>query len=257
MAILYQLAGNVATLTLNRPEVYNALNRELLNQLREHLLSIRHDRSIRAVIITGYGDKSFCSGADLKERKSMSELEVRQYIELIRNTFTMIENLPQPVIASINGLALGGGTELALACDLRIIEETAILGLTEASLGIIPGAGGTQRLPRLVGMGIAKELIFSARKVGAIEALRIGLVNRVSSKEDLANDTIKWANEIANNAPLALIQAKWAMNQGIEVSLDKALEMESMAYQLLIPTKDRKEGLVAFAEKRKPNYIGE
>lgn len=257
MPILYEQTGNVAILTLNRPEVYNAVNRESLASLRAYLQQIRHDKHIRVVIITGSGDKAFCSGADLKERKTMSEIEVRQYIENIRDTFTMIESLPQPVIASINGLALGGGTELAMACDLRIIAEMGSMGLTETSLGIIPGAGGTQRLPRIVGIGIAKELIFSGRKIGAVEAQRIGLVNRVSSNEELMRDTVAWAEEIAANAPIALAQAKKAINQGIEVTLSSGLEIESMAYQVLIPTKDRQEGLKAFAEKRKPNYIGE
>ncbi len=257
MSIIYRQTGNVAILTLNRPEVYNALDRDLLSSLRAKLSEIQFDKQVRAVVITGSGDKAFCSGADLKERKTMSELEVRKYIENIRDTFTMIESLPQPVIASINGLALGGGTELALACDLRIISETAAMGLTETSLGIIPGAGGTQRLPRIVGIGIAKELIFSARKIGAIEAERIGLVNRVSSKEELDKDTLTWAEEIAQNAPIALAQAKLAINQGKEVTLSAGLEIESMAYQVLIPTKDRLEGLTAFAEKRKPRYIGE
>lgn len=257
MSILFEQKGHVAVLTLNRPEVYNAINRELLATLRTSLSQIRQDKKIRVVVITGSGDKAFCSGADLKERKTMSELEVRQYIENIRDTFTMIEALPQPVIASINGLALGGGTELALACDLRIISETGAMGLTETALGIIPGAGGTQRLPRIVGIGIAKELIYTARKIGAIEAERIGLVNRVSSNEELLQDTLAWAEDIAANGPIALAQAKKAINQGIEVTLSAGLEIESMAYQVLIPTKDRQEGLTAFAEKRKPKYIGE
>lgn len=257
MSILYEQQGNVAILTLHRPESYNALNREMLHSLRDHIDKIRHDRNTRVVIITGSGMKAFCSGADLKERKTMTEAEVRQYIELIRDTFTRIESMPQPVIAVINGIALGGGTELALACDLRIIADSALMGLTETSLGIIPGAGGTQRLPRIVGVGVAKELIYSARKIAATEALQIGLVNRVSSADALLSDALTFAAKIAENAPLALAQAKKAINEGIEVSLDIGLEIESMAYQVLIPTQDRKEGLVAFAEKRKPRYVGE
>lgn len=257
MSILFDHKGNVAIIKLNRPEVYNALNRELLKQLQNYVKEIQFDRSIRVVVITGSGTKAFCSGADLKERKTMTEQEVREYIETIRDTFTMIENLPQPVIAAINGIALGGGTELALACDLRIMADHAVMGLTETSLGIIPGAGGTQRLPRLVGVGVAKELIFSARKVGAQEAKQIGLVNKVTSQEDLEQETLRWASEIAENAPLALIQAKRAINQGMEVSIDVGLKIESLAYEQLIPTRDRQEGLLAFAEKRKPNYIGE
>lgn len=257
MSILFDRIGHVAVLRLNRPEVYNALNRELLHDLQKYVKEIQFDRSIRVVVITGSGSKAFCSGADLKERKTMSEQEVRQYIETIRDTFTMIENLPQPVIAAINGVALGGGTELALACDLRIMADHAMMGLTETSLGIIPGAGGTQRLPRLVGIGVAKELIYSARKVSAEEAKQIGLVNKVVALEALEQEAIRWADEIAENAPLALIQAKKAINQGMQVSIDIGLKIESLAYEQLIPTRDRQEGLQAFAEKRKPNYTGE
>jgi len=257
MSVLFKQEGKVGLLILNRPEVFNAVDRSLLQSMRDLLAEIRSNRDIRVVVITGSGNKAFCSGADLKERKTMSHQEVQAFINNIRETFTMIEHLPQPVIAAINGIALGGGTELALACDLRIMAENAAMGLTETSLGIIPGAGGTQRLPRIVGKGVAKDLIFSARRVGAEEALRIGLVNRVSVQSELLDQAISWANEIAQNAPIALAQAKWAINQGMEVNLAAGLELESMAYQVLIPTKDRIEGLQAFAEKRKPNYIGE
>jgi len=257
MSVLFKQEGKVGLLILNRPEVFNAVDRSLLQSMRDLLAEIRSNRDIRVVVITGSGDKAFCSGADLKERKTMSHQEVQAFINNIRETFTMIEHLPQPVIAAINGIALGGGTELALACDLRIMAENAAMGLTETSLGIIPGAGGTQRLPRIVGKGVAKDLIFSARRVGAEEAVRIGLVNRVSVQSELLDQAISWANEIAQNAPIALAQAKWAINQGMEVNLAAGLELESMAYQVLIPTKDRIEGLQAFAEKRKPNYIGE
>ncbi|TGV18331.1 enoyl-CoA hydratase, partial [Mesorhizobium sp. M00.F.Ca.ET.186.01.1.1] len=171
--------------------------------------------------------------------------------------FSELEKLQKPVIAALNGLALGGGTELALACDLRIMSEQAQMGLTETSLGIIPGAGGTQRLPRLVGKGIAKELIFTARRIFPAEALAIGLVNRVVPHDQLMNVSMELAAQIASNAPLALAQAKFAIDCGSEVELATGLMMESNAYQLLVPTKDRLEGLAAFAEKRKPIYRGE
>ncbi|ELK40883.1 hypothetical protein D478_16429 [Brevibacillus agri BAB-2500] len=187
----------------------------------------------------------------------MSPEQVEHYIRTIRDTFSELEKLPKPVIAAINGLALGGGTELALACDLRIMSDQAQMGLTETSLGIIPGAGGTQRLPRLVGKGIAKELIFTARRVQPDEALSIGLVNRVVPAEQLMGAALEMAAQIANNAPLALAQAKFAIDCGGEVELGAGLLIESNAYQLLVPTKDRLEGLAAFAEKRKPNYRGE
>jgi len=215
------------------------------------------DAEIRVVIVTGAGEKAFCSGADLKERSTMPQSQVQEYIRTIRDTFSELEKLPKPVIAAINGLALGGGTELALSCDIRVMSDTAQMGLTETSLGIIPGAGGTQRLPRLVGKGIAKELIFTARRVHPEEALSIGLVNRVVPLDQLMATSLSLAHSIAANAPLALAQAKYAIDCGMEIDLASGLMVESNAYQLLVPTKDRLEGLQAFKEKRKPVYRGE
>ncbi|MDR4999140.1 enoyl-CoA hydratase-related protein [Brevibacillus parabrevis] len=257
MTISYRKDGLVGVVTLDRPDVFNCLNLETLTELRKLIAELACDRSTRVVIVTGAGDKAFCSGADLKERRGMSPEQVEVYIRTIRDTFSELEKLQKPVIAALNGLALGGGTELALACDLRIMSEQAKMGLTETSLGIIPGAGGTQRLPRLVGKGIAKELIFTARRVFPAEALAIGLVNRVVPHEQLMNVSMELAAQIASNAPLALAQAKFAIDCGSEVELATGLMMESNAYQLLVPTKDRLEGLAAFAEKRKPIYRGE
>jgi enoyl-CoA hydratase/carnithine racemase len=244
-------------LTIRRPEVHNCLNTATLLQLREHIGRIAVDREIRVVIVTGEGEKAFCAGADLKERSTMTDQQVRHFIRTIRDTFSELERLPQPVIAAINGAALGGGTELALACDLRVASETARLGLTETALGIIPGAGGTQRLPRLIGRAKAKELIFTARRITAAEALEIGLVNRVVPPDQLLQAVSHLAEEIAANAPLALAQAKHAIDCGVEVDLASGLAIESQAYQVLIPTKDRLEGLAAFREKRPPIYRGE
>ncbi len=257
MTVTLRKEGFVGVLTLERPDVFNCLNLDTLVTLRGRIADIALDREIRAVIVTGSGDKAFCTGADLKERRNMSPQQVQVYIRTIRDTFTELEKLPKPVIAAVNGLALGGGTELALACDLRIMSENAQMGLTETALGIIPGAGGTQRLPRLVGKGIAKELIFSARRVLPEEAWRIGLVNRVVAAEKLMENAYELAEEIAANAPLALAQAKFAIDCGLEVDLASGLQVESNAYQLLIPTKDRLEGLEAFQQKRKPAYRGE
>lgn len=257
MTVTLRKEGLIGVLEIERPDVFNCLNLDTLVTLRGLIADISLDRDIRAVIVTGSGDKAFCSGADLKERRTMSEQQVQVYIRTIRDTFTELEKLPKPVIAAINGLALGGGTELALACDLRIMSETAQMGLTETALGIIPGAGGTQRLPRLVGKGIAKELIFSARRVLPEEAWRIGLVNRVVPAEQLMSDAYALAERIVANAPLALAQAKFAIDCGLEVDLASGLQVESNAYQLLIPTKDRLEGLEAFQQKRKPAYRGE
>lgn len=257
MSVSLQKEGMICLLTVDRPDVYNCLNLETLQTLRRLIAEIALDKDIRVVIVTGAGDKAFCSGADLKERRTMSEQQVQLYIRTIRDAFSELEKLPKPVIAAINGLALGGGTELALACDLRVMSETAQMGLTETALGIIPGAGGTQRLPRLVGKGVAKELIFSARRVLPQEALAIGLVNRVVPADQLMESTLSLAQDIAANAPIALAQAKFAIDCGLEVDLASGLQIESNAYQLLIPTKDRLEGLEAFKEKRKPVYRGE
>jgi enoyl-CoA hydratase/carnithine racemase len=257
MSVLLRKEGAVGVLTLNRPEVYNCLNLETLFTLRRLIAEIDADREIRAVVVTGAGEKAFCSGADLKERRTMTELQVQLYIRTIRDTFSELERLPKPVIAAINGVALGGGTELALACDLRVMSETARMGLTETSLGIIPGAGGTQRLPRLIGKGKAKELIFTARRVNAEEALAIGLVNRTVPRDQVMTSALQLAEEIAANAPLALAQAKFAIDYGMEADLATGLAIESSAYQVLIPTRDRLEGLEAFREKRKPVYRGE
>jgi enoyl-CoA hydratase/carnithine racemase len=257
LSIRMHVEDQVAVLTINRPEVYNCLNLATLQDLRKAIEEISFQKDIRCVIVTGEGEKAFCAGADLKERKGMSPIQVQQYIHTIRDTFTALERLPKPVIAAINGVALGGGTELALACDIRVMAQNAVMGLTETSLGIIPGAGGTQRLTRLVGKGKAKELIFTARKIGPEEAREIGLVNRVAPAGEAMNEAREMAALIAANAPIALAQAKYAIDFGAEVDLATGLAIESNAYQVLIPTKDRLEGLQAFAEKRKPIYKGE
>ena len=246
----------VLTLTLNRPEVMNSLNFELLHRLREQVDQVRHRRDVRAVVVTGAGDKAFCSGADLKERAGLPPEKVKEFIFTIRNLFTAIEQLGMPVIAAVNGVALGGGTELALACDIRIASATANMGLTETRLAIIPGAGGTQRLPRLIGRGKAKELIFTGRRVEAAEALQIGLVNRVVPPEALMDECRRMAAMICETGPIAIEQAKYAINYGLETDLATGLAIESNAYWVCIPTEDRLEGLAAFREKRKPVYKG-
>jgi enoyl-CoA hydratase/carnithine racemase len=255
--VLWEKREGISILTLNRPEMFNALNREILKELSRVADELVHDRETRVVVITGAGEKAFCSGADLKERRTFTEEDVRRFIYLIRETFTKIERLPKPVIAAINGIAFGGGTELALACDLRIAEESAQMGLTEVSLGIIPGAGGTQRLPRLIGKAKAKELIFTAKRLTAAEAYELGLVNKVVEKGKALEEALALAERIKENAPLAVAAAKFAIDQGFETDLQTGLLIETKAYETLIPTKDRLEGLAAFAEKRKPQYRGE
>jgi enoyl-CoA hydratase/carnithine racemase len=252
----------IQILTLNRPEAMNCFNFDLLEALTDAIREANFDTDLRCIIITGApgGDpkkSAFSTGADLKERRSMTPDQVRRYIFTIRNTFTAVEQVRVPVIAAINGFAFGGGIELSLACDLRIASVSAIMGLTETSLAIIPGAGGTQRLPRIVGIAKAKELIYTARRIDAATALAIGLVNRVVESGELMTAALDLAREITKNGPIGVAQAKFAINCGMETSLGVALPLESKAYEVTIPTKDRLEALEAFAEKRKPIFRGE
>jgi enoyl-CoA hydratase/carnithine racemase len=246
----------VVVLTLNRPDVMNSFNFGMLRALKKRIEAIHFDPEVRVVIIGGAGEKAFCAGADLKERATYSEQQVREFIFTIRNLFTFIEYLNKPVIAAVNGIALGGGTELALACDIRIASQAATMGLTETRLAIIPGAGGTQRLPRLVGRGKAKELIFTGRRVDAQEALQIGLVNKTCPPEALMDECKAMAAMICETGPIAIQQAKYAINYGLETDLHTGLAIESNAYWVTIPSEDRLEGLAAFREKRKPVYKG-
>jgi enoyl-CoA hydratase/carnithine racemase len=247
----------IARVILNRPEVMNAFNFELLNALKNGISELESQKEIRVIIITGAGDRAFSAGADLKEREGMNDEQVKEFIISIRDLFTSIESLSKPVIAAVNGIALGGGTELALASDIRIASTNASMGLTETRLAIIPGGGGTQRLPRLIGRGKAKELIFTGRRVGAEEALEIGLVNMICAPKDLLDECHKMAAMICKTGPIAIQQAKFAINKGIEADLHTGLAIESDAYWSTIPTKDRLEGLAAFREKRPPVYKGE
>jgi enoyl-CoA hydratase/carnithine racemase len=248
--------SGILTLTLNRPDIMNSLNFSLLHALRDRIKAVRFRNDVRVVIITGSGERAFCAGADLKERATLQPEQVKEFIFTIRNLFTSIEQLNKPVIAAVNGIALGGGTELALASDIRIASNTASMGLTETRLAIIPGAGGTQRLPRLVGKGKAKELIFTGQRLDAQEALKIGLVNKICDQKDLWDECKKMADMICETGPIAIEQAKYAINYGMETDIQTGLAIESNAYWVCIPTEDRLEGLAAFKEKRKPVYRG-
>ncbi|MBW1989223.1 MAG: enoyl-CoA hydratase [Deltaproteobacteria bacterium] len=254
--VLSERKEKAVILTLNRPDQRNAFDFAMLRALKEEVDAVRFDADVRVVIITGAGDKAFCAGADLKERATLTETQVREFIFTIRNLFSDIENLPKPVIAAVNGAAFGGGTELALACDIRIAADTATLGLTETRLAIIPGAGGTQRLPRLIGRGKAKELIFTGARVPAEEALKIGMVERVVPAGKLLDEALSLAGDICRGGPIAIAQAKYAINHGLETDIATGLAIESNAYWITIPTEDRLEGLAAFREKRKPVYKG-
>ncbi len=263
--LLVEKEAPIAFLKLNRLKVHNCLNTELLKALQSACRELAQDKEIRVIIVCGAGSKVFCAGADLSERKGMTEGQTLDYLNLIQSIMLAIEQMPQVVIAALNGSAFGGGTELALACDLRIMAEDAVLRLTEVRLGIIPGAGGTQRLSRLIGKSRAKEMILTARAMGALEAFNIGLVHKVvaAAQKDapentqLINQARAWAKEIAAAAPLALKAAKYAIDNGFDRDLTAGLALETKAYLQLLNTKDRLEGLSAFAEKRDPVYRGE
>ncbi|WP_203340972.1 enoyl-CoA hydratase-related protein [Planococcus beijingensis] len=254
--IHYEQRNNLAFITLNRPEAMNAFNYDMLLELGQVAEAIRINPDIRVVVFTGAGEKAFSVGADLKERKTMTDDLVKRNIFKIGEVFSTIENLPQPTIAMMNGFAFGGGMELALACDFRIAADDTLLGLTETSLGIIPGAGGTQRLPRLIGEAKAMELILTARRLTSAEALEYGLVTRLATRGQLADVTGAFADSILANGPIALQQAKFAIKNGMNTDLQTGLQIERKAYEITIPTEDRVEALAAFGEKRKPVFKG-
>jgi len=249
--------GDLVWLTIQRPEVMNCLSFPVLRRLRTLLEELREDLSLRCILFTGAGEKAFCAGADLKERRTMPEERVPAFVKNIRGLMDDVEALPQPTIAVIGGFAFGGGTELALACDLRIAADHALLGLTETSLAIIPGAGGTQRLPRLIGKSRAKDLILTARRIDAAEAERIGLVNRVCKGSELRERALELAQAIAANGPVAVRAAKDAIDQGVELPVEQGLEHEARCYERVLGTSDRLEALAAFAARRKPVFRGE
>jgi enoyl-CoA hydratase/carnithine racemase len=248
---------NVCTLKICRGKSLNAINRQLLRDLSQELESIALAPTIRALIITAEGETAFCAGADLKERKGMTLDETREFVTTIGPVFRQLELVPIPTIAVMNGVAFGGGLELALACDFRIAVASARMGLTECQLGIIPGAGGTQRLPRLIGPSKAAEMILTAKVVDAYMAVELGLINyvehSVNSALDRAYDII---SGIKKCAPLSVRAAKSAMQKGADMSMDDALKEEFRNYETLIESEDRVEGLRAFAEKRRPQFMG-
>ncbi len=247
----------LALLGLDRPEAKNALGRRLMDEFREALAELRFDPAVRVVVLHSLVPGVFCAGADLKERATMAPPEVGAFVHGLRAGFTELEDLPVPVIAALEGAAFGGGLELALAADLRVAGADAKMGLVETSLAIIPGAGGTQRLPRLIGRSKAKELIFTGRRIDAAEAGRLGLVDRVVPAGGALDGALALAREILPNGPVALRMAKLAVNRGLELDRDSGLAFEQACYAQVIPTKDRLEGLAAFREKRRPRSKGE
>ncbi|NBD11198.1 MULTISPECIES: enoyl-CoA hydratase-related protein [Corallococcus] len=248
--------GAIEIWTIDGESRRNAISRAMLQELGQLVDRVSASRAVRAVILTGAGDKAFCAGADLKERAGMAEPEVRAFLDGLRKTFRAIEKSDCVFIAAINGAAFGGGTELALSCDLRVASPATELGLTEVKLGIIPGGGGTQRLARLIGPGRAKDLILTARRVNAAEAFSIGLVNRLAPEGHLLEVAFQLAEAVVENAPVAVATAKHAIDEGTGLELDDALALELKKYEEVLKTEDRLEGLRAFAEKRPPVYKG-
>jgi enoyl-CoA hydratase/carnithine racemase len=254
--ILANIENFIATVTINRAEALNAFNYETLCELGETVESLRTNREVRVIVFRGAGDKAFSVGADLKERKTLTEEQVRRNVYKIGDVFHSIEKLPQPTIAAMNGHAFGGGMELALACDFRIAAKDAMMGLTETSLAIIPGAGGTQRLPRLIGEAKALELILTAKRFSGEEAVSYGVATKAVEKEKVMDAAMELADAILANGPIAVQQAKYAVKTGMNADLNTGLEIERKAYEITIPTEDRLEALQAFSEKRKPVYQG-
>jgi enoyl-CoA hydratase len=254
--ILLEVNNHVAVVTINRADSLNAFNYETLLELQTKVEEIRTNPVVRAVIFIGAGDKAFSVGADLKERKTLSDEKVKRNLYKINEVFTAIDTLPQPTIAAINGFAFGGGMELALACDFRFAARDALMGLTETSLAIIPGAGGTQRLPRLIGQAKALELILTARRLSSDEAFSFGLLTNVVERKNLLEECIIFCSQLLANGPIALQQAKFAIKNGMNTDLNTGLQIERKAYEVTLPTEDRIEALQAFAEKRKPNFKG-
>jgi enoyl-CoA hydratase/carnithine racemase len=249
--------GRIAWLTLERPEAANALSKALVGDLAATLQAFLHEEEpLPVLVVTGAGEKAFCAGADLKERRAMSLDETRAFLRELNATVDALASYPQPVIAALNGAAHGGGLELALACDIRIAAQGIEVGLPEVRLGIIPGAGGTQRLSRLCGVAVAKELILTGRRIDAGRAQTLGLVSAVVPPAELRAEALRWATELATAGPLAAAQAKAAIDGGLGLSLAEALLIERQAYEVVLTSEDRNEGLRAFAEKRKPNFTG-
>lgn len=254
--LIYEKKDNIGVLTINRPEKLNALSNELIEELERFLDDVENDEELRVLVITGAGEKAFVAGADIQELVDRDALLGRKVSRTRQEIFSRIENLPIPVIASVNGYALGGGLELALACSIRICSDRAQFGAPEVKLGIIPGDGGTQRLPRLVGLGRAMEMVLTGDFIDAQEAYRIGLVNQVISHDELMEKAMGLAQKIAKRPPLAVRYAKEAVNRSQEGDTTSGYALESYLHALTCTTEDKKEGVQAFLEKRKGKFMG-
>ncbi len=252
---LYEKREGIATITINRPKV-NALNKQAIQEISARLDDAEQDEEVKVVVVTGAGDRAFCAGLDLNAARGMHAVEAMNFTVFGQRLTKKIEELRKPVIAAINGYALGGGLELAMSCDLRIASENAKLGQTELNVGLIPGWGGTQRLPRLVGRGIAKELIFTGKMIDAKTAKQLGLLSAVVPPDKLKSAVTDLANELMTKPPVGLQMTKQLINNSIEMDLTKGLLQEAEAFGVIVSTEDFNEGVAAFLEKRKPKYKG-
>jgi len=253
--IILEKEEKLAVLYINRPKAMNALNKDTLLEIKDAVTAVNDDPAVELLIITGSGDKSFVAGADIAFMQNLSAMEAREFGALGQKAFRLIEAMEKPVIAAVNGFALGGGCELAMCCDFRIAASNAKFGQPEVGLGITPGFGGTQRLPRLVGPGMAKQLLYTADVINADEAFRIGLVNKVVQPEELLPEVKKIAGRILSKGQLAVRLSKAAANEGMQTDIDRAMSIEADAFGLCFATQDQKEGMTAFLEKRKANFI--
>ena len=251
-----EVSEGIGTLQINRPKALNAINEQVLKDLVGVAHEINGNGGIKVVILTGAGDKAFVAGADISAMKELSALEAKKFVDLGHHAMRMIETLRPPVIAAVNGFCLGGGLELALSCDFIYASQAAKLGLPEVNLGIFPGFGGSQRLPRLIGRNLAKELIYTARLLGAEEAHALGIVNKVTAPDQLLAEARKTAQEIITKGPIAVRLVKEVINQGTDLDLVSGLMLERNTFPMVFATEDQKEGVGAFLEKRKANFKG-
>lgn len=254
--IIFETQDKIAKITFNRPKALNALNADLLDEFSNAIDKIAGDEDIRVLVLTGAGEKSFVAGADITELAAFNALQAKVFAQKGQNIISKLQSLSIPVIAAVNGFALGGGSEMALACDFIYASENAMFGLPEITLGIIPGFGGTQRLPRLIGANMAKEMIFTGKMLPAAEAREIGIVNKVVALENLMADVMKTAKSIAAKGKVSLRAAKQAVNRGLNVDLATGLDIECDAFSICMASEDSKEGTSAFLEKRKPEFKG-
>ena len=254
--IIVQTENNIATVTINRPKAMNALNPSVLSELIVAFGELKKDENLRGVILTGSGDKAFVAGADITTMQNMTPMQAKGFVELGHECMRAIETFKTPVIAAVNGFALGGGLELALSCDFIYASQNAKMGLPEVNLGIFPGFGGTQRLGRVIGRNRAKELTYTAKMISADEAFQMGLVNKVTTPETLLEEVKKTLNTISQKGPVAVQLVKQVINEGADLNLESGLEMEALAFPIVFSTEDKKEGITAFLEKRPAKFLG-